>query len=287
MLVLVLFAVASAAQAAILGLSNSRVTIYDSTGANLRTEKCDLPRPTASNTSSSIQVPDAVSTPLSLGPTESLKFTFTVVEDGTTKGVQPVQTFLRFYDRVSGEEGIQPLRVTPAGKSKFELNMAKPPASLPPTTTDPLEVTIILGHPSHSPFKVHLFDLVVPESGAASQHPDEPSFHPLPPIHHTFRPPPKTPPQAISAIFAALTIAPWAVLLALWSQVFPGVPYLLSPRILPFIATLGAFEVLLVYYWVDLKLGQVLLYGGALGVVTLFTGNTALSAIGARRVGTK
>lgn len=35
--------------------------------------------------------------------------------------MQPFQTFLRFYDAETGEEGIQPLRVTPAGKSKFEL----------------------------------------------------------------------------------------------------------------------------------------------------------------------
>lgn len=54
---------------------------------------------------------------------------------------------------------------------------------------------------------------------------------------------------------------------------------------MPFTATLGAFELLLFWYWVDLKLGQVLLYGGVLGLVMVFTGKTALATIGARRVG--
>jgi oligosaccharyltransferase complex subunit delta (ribophorin II) len=48
--------------------------------------------------------------------------------------------------------------------------------------------------------------------------------------------------------------------------------------------TLGAFEILLFWYWVDLKLGQVLLYGGVLGVVTIFAGKYALSSIAQHRV---
>ncbi|KAJ7225710.1 oligosaccharyl transferase delta subunit, partial [Mycena pura] len=269
---------AATAQAALLTLHTPRVTTYDSSGVGIRTEKYV-----------SIQIPEKVRIPMAVGPTESLKLTFMIVEEGFNdkqpKGVQPLQTFLRFYDSASGEEGIHPLRVTPAGKAKFELDMAKPPPSLPPTTTSPLEVTLIIGHPSHSPLKLHLFDMILPESQPASQHPDEASFHPLPTIQHTFRRTQKIPPRPISAIFAALTLAPWVVLLTLWSQVFPGVPHLFSPRILPFIASLGAFELLLFYYWIGLNLGQVLLYGGILGVATLFTGNTALSAIGARRVG--
>jgi len=265
----------AAAQASLLTLHSPRVTTYDDTGAGIRTEILKLTeKPTI---------------PLAVGPTDSLKLTFQIIEEGddSGKGVQPLQTFLRFYDAETGEEGIQPLRVTPAGKSKFELNMAKPPLSIPPTTSSPLEVTLIVGSAKHSPLKIALFDLVLPESQPAPQHPDEASFHLLPTIHHTFRAPQKVPPRAISALFASLTLAPWAVLIGLWSQVFPGVPRLFSPSILPFTASLGAFELLLVWYWVDLKLGQVLLYGGLLGVVTIFTGKTALASIGARRVGRK
>ena len=61
-----------------------------------------------------------VPAPVELGPDDKLKLTFQIVdEDG--KGVQPHQTFLRFYDEVTGEEGIQPVKVTPGGKAKFEL----------------------------------------------------------------------------------------------------------------------------------------------------------------------
>ncbi|KAJ7900145.1 oligosaccharyl transferase delta subunit [Mycena olivaceomarginata] len=267
-----LLALAATARASVLTLQSPRVTTYDNTGAGIRTELLKL-------TEKPVH-------PMAVGPTDSLKLTFQVVEEDGLKGVQPLQTFLRFYDPETKEEGIQPLRVTPAGKSKFELNMAKPPLSIPPTTSSPLQVTLIVGSPSHSPLKIELFDMVLPESQPAPQHPDEASFHLLPEIVHTFRAPQKLPPRPVSALFAGVALAPWAVLLALWSQVFPGVPYLFSPTILPFIGSLGAFEVLLVWYWVDLKLGQVLLYGGILSVVTLFTGKTALAAMGVRRVGT-
>lgn len=61
--------------------------------------------------------------PLRLGPSDTLKFSFQVVaKDGEdSKGVQPHQTFVRFYDRRTGEEGVQPVRVGPSGKAKFEL----------------------------------------------------------------------------------------------------------------------------------------------------------------------
>ena len=49
-----------------------------------------------------------------------LKLTFQVVDE-EGKGVQPHQTFLRFYDPISGEEGVQPVKVTAGGKAKFDL----------------------------------------------------------------------------------------------------------------------------------------------------------------------
>ena len=59
----------------------------------------------------------------------------------------------------------------------------------------------------------------------------------------------------------------------------------MSPQILPFALLLGAFEGLLVWYWVALRLGQVLTYGAILGLVTAIAGNKALSAIARERVG--
>jgi len=59
--------------------------------------------------------------PVVLGTSDTLKLTFQVTEQTTENGVQPHQTFLRFFDSTTGEEGIQPVKVTPSGKAKFEL----------------------------------------------------------------------------------------------------------------------------------------------------------------------
>jgi oligosaccharyltransferase complex subunit delta (ribophorin II) len=67
----------------------------------------------------------------------------------------------------------------------------------------------------------------------------------------------------------------------------PRVPHLFSPKILPFTIILGAFEALLLWYWIDLKLGEVLLYGGILSVFAVFTGKHALATIGSLRLGKK
>lgn len=65
----------------------------------------------------------------------------------------------------------------------------------------------------------------------------------------------------------------------------PSTPRLFSPSILPFTALLAAFESLLVWYWIDLKLGQVLLYGGILSIPTVFAGKRALASMGDVRLG--
>ena len=62
-----------------------------------------------------------LSTPVQLGDSDTLKVLFQIVDQGTSSGVQPHQTFLRLYDENSREEGVQPVRVTPGGKAKFEL----------------------------------------------------------------------------------------------------------------------------------------------------------------------
>ena len=177
-----------------------------------------------------------LSSPITLNTSDTLKLTFQVLDKELDKGVQPHQTFLRFYDAESDEEGIQPVRVTLSGKAKFELasipslektktkmltrfvqNMSKPPASFPPTSTAPIQVSLIIGSPKYSPISVDLFDLSVPPSLPAPVHPDEASFHPLLEIQHAFRPDAKLPPRPISAFFALLVLAPWVVLLGMVS----------------------------------------------------------------------
>jgi len=270
-LVLVLLTVA-AAQAASLSINSPRFTITGPDASQLRSESLSL-----------TEKPEA----LSLGPSDVLKLTFQVAESEGGKGVQPHQTFLRFYDEVSGEEGVQPVRVTPGGKAKFELNMARPPSSLPPTTTNPLKVSLLLGSYVHSPAQYDLFDLYVPASQAPPTHTDAAAFAPRPEITHTFRPEQRIPAKAVSAFFAAFVFWPWLVLVGFWFEIGPRVPHLFSPHTLPFTASLAAFEVLLFWYWVDLRLGQVLLYGGILAVPTALAGKQALAKTSEWRLGRK
>jgi len=93
--------------------------------------------------------------------------------------------------------------------------MAKPLSSLPPSGAAPLQVSLLLGSFVHSPASFDLFDLHVPPSASPPVHPEEVLYHPRPEIAHTFRPEPKLPLRPISALFAALVLAPWAVLFTL------------------------------------------------------------------------
>ncbi|TDL22867.1 oligosaccharyl transferase delta subunit [Rickenella mellea] len=264
---MLLILAATIASAAALSITAPKALVLSSDGSQLRSESLVNPP----------------STPITLHSTDTLKLTFTVQEKD--QGVRPHQTFLRFYDADSGEEGIQPVRVSASGKAKFDLNMARPPLSLPPTTDKPIHVSLILGSFTHPPAKIYLFDLVLPESQPPPQHPDEASFHVLPEIQHTFRPEQKVPPKAISAFFAGLVVSPWLVLITLYSSVPQKLTHIGSPNILGFITLLAAFETLLLWYWVDLRLGQVLLYGALLGSLTVAAGNRALSSVAKWRVG--
>lgn len=111
--------------AASLSLQSPRFVITSSDASQLRAETYVYPSTGSARPDLSTQ-PTRLSLnqkpePLTLGPSDTLKLTFQITESDQGSGVQPHQTFLRFYDSLSGEEGIQPVRVTPGGKAKFEL----------------------------------------------------------------------------------------------------------------------------------------------------------------------
>ena len=99
--------------------------------------------------------------------------------------------------------------------------MSRPPSGLPPTPgndngTNPLTVSVLLGSFAHAPFSAELFDVVLPPSQPAPEHPDEKTFWVQPEIHHTFRPEQKLPSRFVSGIGALIVGAgPWFLLLAL------------------------------------------------------------------------
>ena len=91
---------------------------------SVQSRQSEPPRPekrTDTSRGSRISLAHKPSPALSLGASDVLKLTFQVVDKEDGKGVQPHQTFLRFYDEVSGEEGIQPVKVSSSGKAKFDL----------------------------------------------------------------------------------------------------------------------------------------------------------------------
>ncbi|KAG8853268.1 hypothetical protein FRB96_008352 [Tulasnella sp. 330] len=213
---------------------------------------------------------------LKLAADETFKMVFTVFDDEKNVDVMPHQAFLRFWDEQTEDEGIVPVKVARDGKARFSMNIRKPPIGLPPTTGDPLKVSLILGSFTYEGAVMPLFDITLPPSGSVPPHPDEASYHPQPEIFHTFRPDQKLPPKPISFVFAAYTLAPWLVLIGFLAKL----PISLTPttKTIPFITCLAAFEGLLIWYWVDLYLGQVLTYGAALGLLTVVAGKRALSA---------
>ena len=95
--------------------------------------------------------------------------------------------------------------------------MAKPPPSLPPSGTNPLKASLILGSYVHTPVTWSLFDLKLPASLPAAALPEEASYSPLPTLSHTFQPDHKAPPRAISAVFSLLVLSPWLGLVVLVS----------------------------------------------------------------------
>jgi len=207
---------------------------------------------------------------------ESLKLAFTVFDDAENVDVQPHQTFLRFWDPETDEEGTIPVKVSKDGKARFSLNMRRPPPGLPPSGANPLKVSLILGSFTHESATYDLFDLSIPPSAPVAPHPEEYKFHHQPEIFHTFRPEQKVPNKVISIMFMGATLSPWLVLAVFLPQI--GVSVIPNARTIPFLLLLAAFEGLLFTYWVKLRLGDVLLYGSVLAIATAIAGKNALSA---------
>ncbi|KIL63126.1 hypothetical protein M378DRAFT_12346 [Amanita muscaria Koide BX008] len=166
--------------------------------------------------------------------------------------LSPTWPFRSYFSQLSPK---QQSRSTPSNHRKLSpprvqahlcsLNRYGETATLPPTTGAPLLVTLLIGTPDYSPLSTDLFEVSI----TASTRPPRGSLLPSPPeIQHTFRPEQKHPPRPISAFFALAALAPWAVLLSLWSAYAPRPKHLFSPRIFPFVGTLAALEGLLFWY---------------------------------------
>ncbi|TFY81740.1 hypothetical protein EWM64_g2281 [Hericium alpestre] len=109
-------------------------------------------------------------------------------------------------------------------------------------------------------------------------------FHPLPEIQHTFQPPQKVPMKWVSMTFLWVVLSPWLALLYLWGTVSPRLPHLFSASTLPFTLSVVLLELLIMWYWVELTLGDILLYGSGAAVLAALMGKQALAGIAERRL---
>lgn len=143
--------------------------------------------------------------------------------------------------------------------------MARPPASLPPTSSSSLSVELFVGSFVHSPLQAYLFDLVLPPSYPTPKHPEESHYHVKPEIQHIFRPDPTSPPKFISAVFTGVVLAPWAVL-ALLVRPFLQLLAIVVLKSYPVVSDLypSAAPILFKHYTLHLHASHL---RGALGVV--------------------
>ena len=135
----VFFYLIAAAHAGQLSLQSPKLTVVGPNGAKLRSESYAT-SPVLRSTHTELDNANSISLqnspdPVVLGASDTLKLTFQVTDQTTDNGVQPHQTFLRFFDPTTGEEGIQPVKVTPSGKAKFELVRCFQKLLVPLTTT--------------------------------------------------------------------------------------------------------------------------------------------------------
>lgn len=182
----------------------------------------------------------ALTTPVKLGGTDTLKVTLTTQDGKTAK--RPHQAFLLLQDSSKKLDVSYPFSVKESGKAKLELvghNHVKVPAvpvlthhvvqthkDLPTQflrSSSPLSASIVIASfGSSAGYNSEAFPLAIeldPNAGVPSVETPE-RYGKLPEIHHVFRPDAKSPNVAISAFFLLAIIATFPALLGAVSR-FP------------------------------------------------------------------
>ncbi|KAF9699215.1 hypothetical protein EKO04_003274 [Ascochyta lentis] len=227
---------------------------------------------------------------ISLGATDSLKLDLSIVDGKTAK--RPHQAFLTLTDPTSGLEESFVLSVKESGKAKVSLAHKDLPHQFL-TSTKPIPASLVIGaFGSSKPYKQKIFDLTV------SRDANVPLAIPEPPlryaaeseIHHIFRDDPKSPPKAITIVFAAAVAAAFPVLLGLWATLGANVSHLskalgaapVSHAL--FYGSIIAIEGVFFLYYTSWNLFQTLPAAGLVGVVAFLSGSRALSEVQERRL---
>ncbi|KAI1612051.1 dolichyl-diphosphooligosaccharide-protein glycosyltransferase [Exophiala viscosa] len=232
----------------------------------------------------------ALTTPIKLGATDSLKVTLTTQDGKTAK--RPHQAFLLLQDSSKKLDVSYPFSVKESGKAKLELSHKDLPSQLL-RSTSPLSASIVIasfgssaGYDSEAfPLTIEL-DPNVPIPAAETPE----RYGKLPEIHHIFRPDARSPNVAISAFFLLATLATLPPLLGAWLYLGGNINHIskaLSDAPLShalFLGSVVGIEGVFFLYYTAWNLFQALPALGVLGVVAFFSGSRALTEVQERRL---
>lgn len=232
----------------------------------------------------------ALSKPVTLGASETLKILLTTKEDNKAK--RPHQAFLLVQDPQSKLDTSFAFQVKENGKGKIELTQKDLPTQLL-SSTGPLDASLIIASfGSSKPYNGKAFDLTIElDSGSPLPASEKPlRYGKLPEIHHIFKSDPKSPPKIITLVFAAAVIAALPILLGAWislganlnhfSKAFSSSPI---PHAL-FFSSILAMEGVFFMYYTSWNLFQTLPPALGIGLVTFLSGSRALREVQGRRI---
>ncbi|KAE8145105.1 Oligosaccharyltransferase subunit Ribophorin II-domain-containing protein [Aspergillus avenaceus] len=236
-------------------------------------------------------IPDnkALSKPVSLGSTDTLKVSLTA-RDGSS-ATRAHQVFLFLQDPETGLDISYPFNVKDNGKSKVELTQKDLPVQFL-SVSEPLDARFLIGSfGSSEAYNGAAFKLAV------TRNPDHPvptvevsRYGKLPEIHHIFKDGPSSPPIVITLTFVAMVLAALPILAGVWITLGANVCHLpkafksspISHAV--FLGSLLSIEGIFFLYYKSWTLFQILPAVAAVGTVAFISGSRALGEVQGRRL---
>ncbi|KAL4804265.1 Oligosaccharyltransferase subunit Ribophorin II-domain-containing protein [Aspergillus unguis] len=231
----------------------------------------------------------ALSSPVSVGSSDTLKVALTTQEGKSAKSAH--QVFLLLQDPITGLDISYPFSVKANGKSRVELTWKDLPTQFI-STTEPLDANILIGSfGSSEAYNKRAFKL------SLARNPDEPvptyevsRYGQLPEIHHIFKSDPQSPPVVITLAFIAAVLGAFPVLGGVWLYLGANINHLptaIKSAPVPhavFLGSLLAIEGIFFLYYTSWTLFQILPAVAAAGTVAFISGSRALGEVQGRRL---
>ncbi|KAJ2904075.1 oligosaccharyltransferase subunit ribophorin II [Zalerion maritima] len=231
-----------------------------------------------------------LTSPLSLGSTDSLKLVLTTKENG--KGKRPHQAFLLISEPNTGLEAPFPLDIKEDGKAKVDVSQKGLPVQLL-ASSKALKASLVVGSfGSAAPLDVFAFEIQIKsDPNSPIQTYEKPlRYGKMPEIHHIFRGDPTSPPIVVSLVFALAVAATLPGLFIAWIANGANLSHL--PKAMAaapvshalFFGSIAAMEGVFFLYYSTWNLFQMLPAAGVLGGVAFLSGLKALGELQSRRL---